>query len=33
MYGDGMTDPRPGTGASDVPAIDATELDAYFALM
>ena len=27
-----MTDPRPGTGASDVPALDATELDAYFAL-
>lgn len=33
MYGDGMTDSRPGTGVSDVPAIDATELDAYFALM
>ena len=33
MYGDGMTDPRPGTGASDVPALDATQLDAYFALM
>jgi DNA-binding MarR family transcriptional regulator len=32
MYGDGMTDPRPGTGVSDVPALDATELDAYFAL-
>jgi DNA-binding MarR family transcriptional regulator len=33
MYGDGMTDPRPGTGASEVPALDATQLDAYFALM
>jgi DNA-binding MarR family transcriptional regulator len=30
MYGDGMTDPRPGAG--DVPALDATQLDAYFAL-
>ena len=27
-----MTDPRPGTGATDVPALDATQLDAYFAL-
>jgi DNA-binding MarR family transcriptional regulator len=32
MYGDGMTDPRPGTGAGDVPALDAIQLDAYFAL-
>ena len=32
MYGDEMSDPRPGTGAGDVPALDATELDAYFAL-
>ena len=32
MYGDGMTDPRPGIGATDVPALDATQLDAYFAL-
>jgi DNA-binding MarR family transcriptional regulator len=32
MYGDGMTDPRAGPGASDVPALDATQLDAYFAL-
>ena len=32
MYGDGMTAPRPGAGASDVPALDATQLDAYFAL-
>ena len=28
-----MTDPRPGTGADDVPALDAAQLDAYFALM
>ena len=28
-----MTDPRPGTGANDVPALDAGQLDAYFALM
>jgi DNA-binding MarR family transcriptional regulator len=28
-----MTDPRPGTGAGDVPALDADQLDAYFALM
>ena len=28
-----MTDPRPGTGADDVPALDAGQLDAYFALM
>ena len=28
-----MTDPRPGTGADDVPALDADQLDAYFALM
>jgi DNA-binding MarR family transcriptional regulator len=32
MYGDGMTAPRPGAGVGDVPALDATELDAYFAL-
>src|SRR5271170_109478 len=30
MYGDGMTDPRPGP--DDAPALDATQLDAYFAL-
>src|SRR6266487_6392345 len=30
-YGDGMTDPGPG--ADDVPALDAAQLDAYFALM
>jgi DNA-binding MarR family transcriptional regulator len=28
-----MTDPRPGTSADDVPALDAAQLDAYFALM
>ena len=28
-----MTAPRPGTGADDVPALDADQLDAYFALM
>jgi DNA-binding MarR family transcriptional regulator len=28
-----MTDPRPGTRADDVPALDADQLDAYFALM
>jgi DNA-binding MarR family transcriptional regulator len=28
-----MTDPRPGVGADDVPALDAAQLDAYFALM
>ena len=28
-----MTDPRPGTGADGVPALDAAQLDAYFALM
>ena len=28
-----MTDPRPGAGADDVPALDAGQLDAYFALM
>ena len=28
-----MTDPRPGTGADDVLALDADQLDAYFALM
>ncbi len=28
-----MTDPRPGAGASHVPALDAAQLDAYFALM
>jgi DNA-binding MarR family transcriptional regulator len=27
-----MTDPRPGAGAGDVPALDAAQLDAYFAL-
>jgi DNA-binding MarR family transcriptional regulator len=27
-----MTDPRPGTSADDVPALDATQLDTYFAL-
>ena len=27
-----MTAPRPGTGADDVPALDADQLDAYFAL-
>jgi DNA-binding MarR family transcriptional regulator len=27
-----MTDPRPGAGADDVPALDADQLDAYFAL-
>jgi DNA-binding MarR family transcriptional regulator len=33
MYGEGMTDARPGTSADDVPALDAAQLDAYFALM
>ena len=28
-----MTDPRPGAGADHVPALDAGQLDAYFALM
>jgi DNA-binding MarR family transcriptional regulator len=28
-----MTDPGPGAGAGGVPALDATQLDAYFALM
>ncbi len=28
-----MTDPGPGTSADDVPALDAAQLDAYFALM
>ena len=28
-----MTSPRPGTGADDGPALDAAQLDAYFALM
>ena len=28
-----MTDPGPGAGADDVPALDAAQLDAYFALM
>lgn len=28
-----MTDPRPGTGADEAPALDAAQLDAYFALM
>ena len=28
-----MTDPRPGTSVGDVPALDAAQLDAYFALM
>jgi len=28
-----MTDPGPGTGADDVLALDAAQLDAYFALM
>jgi DNA-binding MarR family transcriptional regulator len=28
-----MTDPWPGTGADDAPALDAAQLDAYFALM
>ena len=28
-----MTDPRPGASANDVPALDAAELDTYFALM
>ena len=27
-----MTDPGPGAGADDVPALDAAQLDAYFAL-
>ena len=33
MYGDEMTDARPDTSADDVPALDAAQLDAYFALM
>ena len=28
-----MTGPWPGTGAGDIPALDAAQLDAYFALM
>ena len=28
-----MTDPRPGTSADGIPALDAVELDTYFALM
>jgi DNA-binding MarR family transcriptional regulator len=28
-----MTDPRPGASADDVPALEAAELDTYFALM
>jgi DNA-binding MarR family transcriptional regulator len=28
-----MTDPRSGSGADDVPALDAAQLDTYFALM
>ena len=28
-----MTDPRPGSGDGDVPALDAAELNTYFALM
>src|SRR5215472_976406 len=28
-----MTDPRPGPGADDAPALDAGQLNAYFALM
>ena len=28
-----MIDARPGTGAEDAPALDAAQLDAYFALM
>jgi DNA-binding MarR family transcriptional regulator len=28
-----MTDPRPGASADDIPALDAVELDTYFALM
>jgi hypothetical protein len=28
-----MTDPGPGTSADDVPALDAAELNTYFALM
>ena len=31
MYDDGMPDPHPGAG--DVPALDAAQLEAYFALM
>ena len=33
MYGEGMTDPRPGTSADDVPALDSDQLNTYFALM
>jgi len=33
MYREGMTDPRPGTSADDVPALDADQLNTYFALM
>src|SRR6266566_5089703 len=32
-YGGDMTAPGPGAGAGDVPALDAAQLDAYFALM
>src|SRR5712691_5705910 len=32
-YRGDMTDPWPGTSAGDVPALDAAQLDAYFALM
>src|SRR6185437_10621567 len=32
-YGDGMSDPRSGTGAEDAARLDAAELDTYFALM
>src|SRR6476661_4499662 len=32
-YGDGMSDPRSGTGADDAAGLDAAQLDAYFALM
>ena len=33
MYGEGMTDPRPGTSADGVPVLDADQLNTYFALM
>jgi DNA-binding MarR family transcriptional regulator len=33
MYREGMTDPRPGTSADDVPALDSDQLNTYFALM
>src|ERR1700760_3682122 len=32
-YGDGMSDPRSGTGADDAAGLEAAELDTYFALM